>query len=336
MTDQAPQFDPDGTVRVPAFALPPSALSSEQAQAQQRQRALMPASPAQSQEPDIAVRRAQIDAMILPRISLLLAQYPVEIVDGAITGVRVKTFTSSASPTVPDRVLINLHGGGFSVGWEGCALVESIPISAVGGYKVVSVDYRMAPEFKHPAAVEDIVAVYTDLLKTYAPSQIGIFGGSAGGALTAQTAAWLAVHGLPQAGAIGIFGAGAMRFDQGDSHQIAAAIDGTFGPPTKPGELRPDITAGYFDGAEMDGPIISAAKHSDVIARFPPTLIITGTRAMDLSPAIYTNSALLKAGVRSTLIVGEAMGHCYYYTPELPESQDAYAAIVAHFREHLR
>ena len=57
---------------------------------------------------------------------------------------------------------------------------------------------------------------------------------------------------------------------------------------------------------------------------------------MDLSPAIVTNSALLKAGRRSTLIVGEAMGHCYIMSPELPEAQDAYAAIVAHFRDNLR
>ena len=96
------------------------------------------------------------------------------------------------------------------------------------------------------------------------------------------------------------------------------------------------MTRGYFDGAEQDGPILAAAKYPAVLAKFPPALIITGTRAMDLSPAIVTNSALLKAGRRSTLIVGEAMGHCYIMSPELPEAQDAYAAIVAHFRDNLR
>jgi acetyl esterase/lipase len=45
---------------------------------------------------------------------------------------------------------------------------------------------------------------------------------------------------------------------------------------------------------------------------------------------------LLKAGKRSTLIVGEAMGHCYFYSPQLPESRDAYAAITAFFRENLK
>lgn len=336
MTHQAPQFDLDGTVRVPAFALAPSVLSSAQAQAQQRQRALITEFPTQSEETDIAVRRAQLDAMMAPRVALMQELYAVEVEEGAVAGIRVKIVTPAGADPIADRVLINLHGGAFSVGWECCALIESIPIAALGGYKVISVDYRMAPEHRHPAGVEDVAEVYQELLKTYAPTQIGIYGGSAGGALTAQTAAWLAIYGLPQAGAIGIFGAGALRFDQGDSHQLAAAIDGSFGPPTAGGESRPDLTCGYFSEDDQDSQIVSAAKHPDVISKFPPTLLITGTRAMDLSPAIYTNSALLKAGVRSTLIVGEAMGHCYYYSPELPESQDAYAAIVAHFREYLR
>jgi acetyl esterase/lipase len=85
----------------------------------------------------------------------------------------------------------------------------------------------------------------------------------------------------------------------------------------------------------MTDPTISPVLHPEVIAKFPPTLIITGTRAMDMSPAIVTNSALIKAGVSSTLIVGEGMGHCYIMTPQLPESRDAYEAIAAFFRRNL-
>ncbi|MFD2430177.1 hypothetical protein ACFSUK_22810 [Sphingobium scionense] len=55
-----------------------------------------------------------------------------------------------------------------------------------------------------------------------------------------------------------------------------------------------------------------------------------------MSPAVYTNSQLLKAGRRSTLIVGEAMGHCYSYMADLPEARDAHAASIAFFREHLK
>lgn len=331
-----PRFEPDGVVHVPAFDLPVSDFSSAEAQAQQRGRARMPVMMATSQEVDIAVRRAGLDRYFAPRVAEMLKRYPVDIVESRIAGVRVKIFTPRGKVPLKDRLLVNLHGGGFTVCWESCSQIESIPIAALGGYKVISIDYRMGPEAKHPAAVEDVAAVWRELIKTTKPSGIGVFGCSAGGSLTAQTAAWLPAHGLPQAGAIGIFGAGAVRFESGDSHYIAAAVDGSFGPPSKPGEKRPDMTRGYFDGADQDGPILGAAKHPAVLAKFPPTLIITGTRAMDMSPAIVTNSALLRAGRRATLIVGEAMGHCYLMSPELPESQDAYAAIVRHFREYLR
>jgi epsilon-lactone hydrolase len=250
--------------------------------------------------------------------------------------VPVRVFTPRVKPAVAKRVLINLHGGGFAMCWDSCSQLESIPIAGLGGYRVVSVNYRMAPEAKHPAGVEDVVAVYRALLKSYKPTQIGIYGCSAGGALTAQTAAWLPAHGLPQVGAIGIFGAGGIRFETGDSAYIASAIDGSFGPPPVPGTQRPDMTRGYFDGADQNDPILAPARHPPTIAKFPPTLLITGTRAMDMSPAIVTNSALLKAGVKSTLIVGEAMGHCYIYSPNLPEAQDAYAAILRHFRTNLK
>jgi acetyl esterase/lipase len=221
------------------------------------------------------------------------------------------------------------------MGWPSCAMLESPPVAVLGGYKVISVNYRMAPEFSHPAGAEDVAAVYRELLKSYDASRIAIYGGSAGGALTGQMGAWLPAHGLPQAAALGIFGAGAVRFNSGDSAYIAGYIDGSFPPPPGPGENPPDITNGYFSGHDMGESSISPALDPEVIAKFPPTLIITGTRAMDMSPAIVTNSALLRAGVRSTLIVGEAMGHCYYYQFQLPESQDAYRAMIAFFRENL-
>src|SRR5262249_48912425 len=154
-------------------------------------------------------------------------------------------------------------------------------------------------------------------------NKIGIYGCSAGGALTAQAAAWLPAHDLPPAGAIGIFGAGAVRFGAGDSAYIAGYIDGSFPPPPPQGQQPLDLTRGYFAKGDMAAPVISPALPPDVLEQFPPTLIITGTRAMDMSPAIYTNSQLIKAGRDSTLIVAEAMGHCYLYASGLPESRDA-------------
>lgn len=110
------------------------------------------------------------------------------------------------------RVLINLHGGGFAGCWPGCAELESRPIAFLGQVRVVSVDYRQAPDNKFPAASEDVANVYRALLKTYKPNEIGIYGCSAGGMLTAESVAWFQQHALPTPGAIGIFCAGAGEF----------------------------------------------------------------------------------------------------------------------------
>lgn len=331
-----PKFNPDGTVDVPPFRLPPSDLASAEARRAQEQRSAMP-EPAllPSADLDIALARRRLDDTLAPLVARMRQLYPVAVEESEIGGVPVRVITPADGEHDRERVLINLHGGAFSLCWDSCSLLESVPIAAVGRFRVVSTDYRMAPEHRHPAAVEDAAKVYAALLEEFAPSRIGVFGCSAGGALTAQLASWNVAHGLPQPGAIGIFGAGGVRFNSGDSAYIAGYVDGSFPPPPPPGERPADVTRGYFHGTRMSDASVSPALHTEVIAAFPPSLIITGTRAMDLSPAVYTNSQLIKAGVDATLIVGEAMGHCYMYQPDLPESRDAYDAIVGHFRGRL-
>ncbi|MBW8755247.1 MAG: alpha/beta hydrolase, partial [Sphingomonadales bacterium] len=161
-----PVFDEDGTTHVPAFDLPASALSSPQAQAAQAFRAKMPGGTPFGGG-DIAAVRAGLEAMLAPQVAGMLAAYPVDIADETIAGVPVKIFTPKDRPYEQERVLINLHGGAFTMGWPSCATLESPPVAVLGGYKVVSVNYRMAPEHRHPAGAEDVAAVYAELLKTH-------------------------------------------------------------------------------------------------------------------------------------------------------------------------
>ncbi len=332
-----PEYGPDGTVHVPAFDLPPSAYMSKESIDILKMRSMLHGA-MPSPNDDITEARRKNEAQLKPIVGMMRKRYAVDIVDQTIGGVPTRIITPKDKPFDSKRVLMNLHGGAFSICAEGCALLESIPIASVGGFKVVTVNYRMAPEHTHPAGVEDVAAVYRELLKSYKPKHIGIYGCSAGGALTGQAAAWLPAHGLPQAGAIGIFGAGATgSFIKGDSAYLAAYIDGGFPPPPPPGTPpQPGLDRGYFAKVDPSDPIVAPARHPEVLAKFPPSLLITGTRAMDMTPAIYTNSQLLKAGVRSTLVVGEGMGHCYIYLPQFPESQDAYQVIANFFHENLK
>ena len=334
-----PGFAADGTVHVPAFDLPPSPLISKEALELQKSRAtmVMPQGvPGSGSKLDITMVRKGMEGHLVAQVNDMRARYPVDIVEQRIAGVRTRIVTPKGKAFDPKRVLINVHGGGFSMCAEACAMLESVPISSVGGFKVVTVDYRMGPEAVFPAASEDVAAVYRQLLKTYRPRQIGIYGCSAGGALSGEMGAWLPAHGLPQAGALGIFGAGAVHMGGGDSGYVAGYIDGSFAPPPPAGAPRPPAAfRDYFEGTPNDDPMAWPATHLDVMAKFPPTLVITGTRAMDMSPAAFTHSQLVKAGVPGDLIVQEGMSHCYIYMPQLPEARDAYQTIVRFFRAHL-
>jgi len=328
-------FSADGTAHVPAFDLPPSAFMSKEAVERLKGRAGVQ-SPAMAPSADIVEARRRVEQLLAPAVVIMRARYAVDIVEQKVAGVPARIVTPKGGATDRKRILINVHGGGFAWCADACRYLESTPIAATGGFKVISIDYRQAPEAVFPAASEDVAAVYRELLKSYKPSQIGIYGCSAGGALSAQAAAWLPAHGLPQAGAIGVFGAGAARMGLGDSNWLAPAIDGVFPRPSASGGIlgKPPYRD-YFTWADRNNPMVSPAMYPEVLAKFPPTLIITGTRAPDLSAAVFTHSQLVKAGVPGDLIVGEGMDHCYINWANLPESQDAYQAIVKFFRDHL-
>ena len=331
-----PTIAADGTTHVPAFDLPPSSLASPESAAALRMRGAAP--PPKGPPPaTIEEVRAAIETRMAPLVAAARTRFPVDVAQQTIAGVPVRVITPKGRAPVPHRVLINLHGGAFMMCANACAFLESAPIAALGGFKVVTVDYREGPEAVFPAASEDVAAVYKDLLKTYKPSQVGIYGCSAGGILAAQVAAWLPAHGLPQAGAIGVFGAGARPAILGDSAYISAYTEPTAPRPAADGAPDQGLKfRSYGEGLDLKNPMAAPGLYPEVMAKFPPTLIITATRAPDLSLAIFTHSQLIKAGVPGDLIVGEGLGHCYINNSDLPEARDADQAIADFFRRNLK
>ena len=142
-----------------------------------------------------------------------------------------------------DRVLINVHGGGFNS--DSGSLVEGIPIAYLTATTVVSVYYRLAPEYPFPAAVDDTEAVYKELLKTHKPAKIGLFGTSAGAILTAEVAVRLRRDGLPLPGVLGIFSGTGDMSRAGDSQALytVRGFGGTLQPPSKLHRTIPNTSA---------------------------------------------------------------------------------------------
>ena len=92
---------------------------------------------------------------------------------------------------------------------------------------------------------------------------------------------------------------------------------------------------GYFAGTDDKDPLVSPAYSLDVLARFPPTLIMTASRDMALSSALYTHTQLLKAGAPAEIYVAEGLWHGFMFGPDLPEAKDALDVIVKFFDRHL-
>jgi monoterpene epsilon-lactone hydrolase len=255
--------------------------------------------------------------------------YPVNVAADTIAGVPVRVITPlNVAPEKRDRVLINLHGGGFNS--DSGSLSETIPVANLSGIKVIAVLYRLAPEHPFPAGLDDAVAVYKELLKTYKPSHIGIYGTSAGAILTAEVTVKLKQLGLPLPAATGIF-SGMGDFSRiGDSVALYAlnGFSGHLDPP------KADSHGGEYAGStDLKDPVLSPV-HADA-AGFPPTLFITSGRDLLLSGTTILHRVYFRAGVDAQLVVFEALPHAFWNNPDLPESREASEMMAGFLGKHL-
>lgn len=321
---------PDGTVEVPAQSVPVSSFLSREA------KSYVAAHLKDMRDPNATYTEKGVPRFMMPYLERQKALFPLVMDDTRIASVHVFVFTPQKG--VPqknaERVLIDLHGGGFSGCWPGCGLLESMPLASLGKIKVISVDYREGPENVFPAASEDVATVYVELLKKYRPENIGIYGCSAGGGLTTMSIAWFIKHNIPLPGAIGVFCASAGNIGAGGDSTYFAWPFGEArlaAPPPASSNRR----TGYFSGTDPKDPLVAPINSTELLAKFPPTLIVTGTRDFALSGALYTHSQLVKLGVDAQLHVWEGLFHGFFYNPDVPESQDAYQVMVRFFDKNL-
>lgn len=326
-------IEPDGTVVVPSFSLPPSIYMSDEAKA---------ALPRKPTDPEDGMFRAlasgkvgefrkRMPEFMAPRIKHLTELYPVTVRQTTIAGVPAVI----ATPVKPipkgnrRKIMLNLPGGGFVMGEAGSTgMTESIPLAALAGVEIVSITYAQAPETTFPAASEDVAAVYRELLKTHRPEDIAIFGCSAGGLLAAESMAWFDKEKLPLPAALGIFCASADARWGGDSR--------AFGRPFAALPPRPSAPRNYLGDEDLTNPLASPVLSPDILKRFPPTLLITASRAMEMSAAINTHRELVKAGVDAELHMWDGLGHAFFYNIDLPESREAFDVMARFFQRHLK
>jgi acetyl esterase/lipase len=266
----------------------------------------------------LAERRSSTDAWQARAGAAYRAAYPIkEITSDTIAGVPVKIITPTVIPPAKrDRVLINLHGGGFNS--DSGSLSETIPIANLAQTKVVAVLYRLAPEHPFPAAVDDAVAVYKELLKTHKPRNVAIYGTSAGAILTAEVAVKLKQLGLPLPAALGVFSGMGDFTRLGDSQAMYAlnGLSGHLAPPPSPPSVDP-----YAGSTSLTDPVLSPVFAD--LKGMPPTLFVTSGRDILLSGTTILHRKFLAAGDDARLVVFEGQTHAFWNNVSLPESKEA-------------
>ena len=311
--------DKDGTAHITRVVPVPTTLSPE------AQATLRNAYPDKHQT--LAERRSTTDTWQNGAGVKSRAVFPVNIKESMVAGVPVRDVTPLTFKHA-DWVLICLHGGGFNS--DSGSLTESIPIANLTGARVVSVLYRLAPEHPFPAGLEDAVAVYKELLKTYKPEHIAIYGTSAGAILTAEVSVKLKQLGLPEPGALGVF-SGLGDFSQRTDTDAIFTGRGLIGElPLADGK---PISTEYLGTMDRRDPVISPV-YAD-LKGMPPTLFISSTRDMLLSGTTILHRAFLRAGVDARLIVFEGLPHAFWNDVALPEAREMYTDVANFFTQQL-
>ena len=265
-------------------------------------------------------------------LAALRERLGVKMETTTLGGVTVYTLTPQAIPAEnQNRLLVHMHGGCYVLSGGEAATSEGIYMAAFGHYKVLSVDYRRPPDAPYPAALDDGMTVWKAALKMAEPRNMGIFGTSAGGALTLAMVLRAKQDKLPLPGAIASGTPMSDLTGVGDTFAANAMVDnvlvGFDGRCDKMARL-------YANGHDLKDPMLSPV-YGDMHG-FPPTILISGTRDLLLSNTVRVHRKLRQADVRADLHVYEGQSHAQYMRDaNAPETRETYEEIAKFVGEHL-
>jgi acetyl esterase/lipase len=322
-----------GPRQVPARRIP---VPSDEISPQLRAMIEAPYPPHMNADPKSA---AEWKELVNRRAALLIAALPsmeeklgVSVQPAVIGGVKAFIVEPRTMPEANrNRLLVHVHGGGYVFAPGEAALPEAVMMAGFGGFKVISVDYRMPPDFPYPAAMDDAMAVWKQAVKMADPAKMAIFGTSTGGGMTLAMVLRAKQERLPLPAAIAPGTPWADLTSTGDSYatnewtdNVLVSSDGWLGRAAKL----------YANGHDLKDPQLSPI-YGDFHG-FPPTILTTGTRDLFLSNTVRTHRKLRRAGVEAELNVYEAMSHAQYqFDTNAPETKEAFTDIAVFFDRHL-
>lgn len=270
----------------------------------------------------VAEMRRDWDAMFATESAAVPSQ-PVEV--GGIDAEWIDARTKS------DDVILYLHGGGFQVGSTASHRGFIARLCEASGCRALAINYRLAPEHKFPAAVNDAAAAYEWLIaQGVKSSKIALVGDSAGGGLAISTMYLCRERDMPLPAAAVLLSPWTDLAATGDSFVTRAALD--------PIHQKPMILAmaSRYLGEMEDARNPLASPLYGNLAGLPPLLIQVGSRETIFDDSSKLANAAEKAGVNVTFQVWDGMTHVFQmYPDDLPEARQAIAAIGHFVHRHV-
>ncbi len=245
--------------------------------------------------------------------------------DGGVPAEWVSDGSSSG-----DGVVLYLHGGGYCIGSMATHRAMAARFAAAGRARVLNVDYRLAPEHPHPAAVDDAVAAYRWLLGTgVAPAQVVIGGDSAGGGLVVAALVALRDGGDPLPAGGFCLSPWVDLECAGETFDTKADVD-----PMCSREGLSEMAAAYAGGHDLRSPLVSPV-HADLTG-LPPLLIHVGTAETLLDDSVRLAERARAAGVEVHLEAWDDLVHVFQaFAPMVPEAVEAIDGIGTFVQERL-
>lgn len=232
-----------------------------------------------------------------------------------------------------DKVLLYLHGGGYTLG--SCKSHRDIAarLSLASGAKVLLPEYRLAPEHVYPAAVEDATKVYYWLLKQgYQAGSIAIGGDSAGGGLTLAT-----LMALRDANDVSLPACAVLLSPwtdltaSGESHTTRASLD----PMISTGAAKVSAQTYVGEGGDINQALVSPLYGN--YAGLPPLLFHVGDEEILLDDTLGASKNAESAGVPTTVKVWDEMWHVFQQSAAaVPESRQSIDELGAFIKSHLK
>ncbi|MHC2336443.1 alpha/beta hydrolase [Bradyrhizobium sp. USDA 4454] len=229
-----------------------------------------------------------------------------------------------------DKTILYFHGGGFRIGSVASHRDLAARIADASGCRLLSINYRLAPEHRFPAALDDALIAYQFLRdQGLRPADIAFAGDSVGGNLVLGTMLAARDRGVPLPAAGALMSPWTDLAATGASYESRAEAD-----PIHQRAMILVLAKNYLgkDGDPRDP--LASPLYAD-LAGLPPLLLQVGDRETVRDDSTELAAKAKAAGVDVELEVWGGMIHVFQMFPEIPQAGEAIASLANFLRKHL-